>query len=64
VRESADECVLIVATRSATEVLLGEELPDGAVLLDGAVSWSGGRISTGGPTFAAWQLPGTELPGW
>lgn len=67
VRESADECVLVVATRAITTVDLGRELPDDALLLAsenpaGAVPWADGRVSTAGAAFAAWQLPGVELP--
>ncbi len=67
VREAAAERVLVLATRTLTSVDLGTELPDDAELLlaenGGApVPWSEGRVSTAGPAFAAWRLPGVELP--
>jgi alpha-glucosidase len=64
VRESAEECVLVVASRSAAQVSLGGELPDDAELLEGSIAWSGGRLATPGPVFLAWGLPGVELPSW
>ncbi|TPX03746.1 DUF3459 domain-containing protein, partial [Schumannella luteola] len=64
VRESADECVLVVATRSATEVDLAGELPDDAELLEGAAPWRAGLVRTPGPSFLAWRLPGVQLPAW
>jgi alpha-glucosidase len=64
VREAASEAVLVVAARDAAVVELGAELRDDASLLEGAVTWSGGRVATSGPTFLAWRLPGVELPGW
>ncbi|MEO7722266.1 MAG: glycoside hydrolase family 13 protein [Pseudolysinimonas sp.] len=64
VRESASECVLVVAARGITMIDLGAELPDDALLLEGTVAFEGGRVATPGPTFAAWQLPGVSLPDW
>jgi alpha-glucosidase len=64
VRESATECVLVVAARGITTVDLGHELPDDAPLIEGSVAFEGGRIAAEGPTFAAWQLPGVALPAW
>lgn len=62
VRESADEAVLVVAARSACVVELAGELPDSAELVEGAATWSAGRVPTEGPAFLAWRLPGVELP--
>jgi len=64
VRESAVECVLVVATRSAAEVDLAGELPDDAELVEGAASWRAGLVHVDGPAFLAWRLPGVELPRW
>lgn len=67
VRESAEECVLVLAARSAGSVALGDEFPDDAALLEGDVSWADGVVAVGGPTFAAWQLPGVAFApagGW
>lgn len=64
VRESAEECVLVVATRSAAEVDLAGELPDDAELGEGAASWRAGLVHVDGPAFLAWHLPGVELPRW
>jgi len=64
VRESVSECVLVVAARGITTVDLGHELPDDAALIEGSVAFDGGRVAIAGPTFAAWQLPGVELPEW
>jgi alpha-glucosidase len=64
VRESATECVLVVAARDITTVDLGHELPDDAPLIEGTVAFEGGRIAAAGTTFAAWQLPGVALPAW
>lgn len=67
VREAAEECVLVLATRSLTSVDLAGELPDDAELLlaenGGApVPWADGHVSTAGPAFAAWRLPGVTMP--
>jgi len=64
VRESADECVLVVAARGITTIDLDDELPDDAPLIEGSVAFEGGRVAIAGPTFAAWQLPGVDLPAW
>ena len=64
VRETAAECVLVVAARGITMVDLGDELPDDAALIEGSVAFEGGRVAIAGPTFAAWQLPGVSLPEW
>jgi len=64
VRESASECVLVVAARGITMIDLGDELPDGAPLIEGSVAFEGGKVAIQGPTFAAWQLPGVQLPEW
>ena len=64
VRESAAECVLVVAARAITVVDLGAILPDDTPLIEGDVAWSEGRVAIQGPTFAVWQLPGLELPDW
>lgn len=64
VRESAEECVLVVAARAITTVDLGSELPDDAQPIEGEVAWADGRVAIPGPTFAAWQLPGPTLPDW
>jgi len=62
VRESAEECVLVVAARDAAEVDLAGELPDDAVLLEGSAAWSAGLVHVPGPAFLAWRLPGVALP--
>ena len=64
VRESAEECVVVVATRAATEVDLTGELPDDAVLLEGDAEWSAGRVRSTGPRSSRSRLPGIELPEW
>ena len=64
VRESAEECVLVVAARAITTIDLGHELPDAAPLIEGSVAFDSGRVAIDGPTFAAWQLPGVVLPEW
>jgi alpha-glucosidase len=64
VRESAAECVLVVAARDITMIDLGSELPDDAPLIEGSVAFDSGRVAIQGPTFAAWQLPGVALPEW
>lgn len=70
VRESADESVLVLASRGDVDVSLpAEAIPgaaDAAALFgeaalaiadDGSV-----RLSAAGPAFAAWALPGVRLP--
>ncbi|MGN6325622.1 glycoside hydrolase family 13 protein [Pseudolysinimonas sp.] len=68
VRETAEECVLVVAARAITVLDLGDELPDDAELVaseaPGDVAWEAGRVAVPGPTFAAWRLPGVALPAW
>ncbi|MFC5502597.1 glycoside hydrolase family 13 protein [Lysinimonas soli] len=64
VRESSEECVLVVAARAITTVDLGHELPDTAPLIEGDVEWKDGRVAIDGPRFAAWQLAGVALPHW
>lgn len=64
VREAADSCVLVVAARSATAVDLGTELPEEAVPLEGEAAVVDGVITTSGPAFAAWLLPGVATPPW
>ena len=64
VRESAEECLLVVAARDIATIDLGDELPDDAQLIEGSVTFDGGRVAIAGPTFAAWQLPGVALPAW
>ncbi|CAN5239121.1 maltodextrin glucosidase [soil metagenome] len=64
VRETDEECVLVVAARAITVVDLGDELVDDAELIEGDVTWEGGRVAITGPTFAAWQLPGITVPPW
>jgi alpha-glucosidase len=68
VRESAEECVLVVASRAIAAVDLGAELPDDAELVaseaPGEVSWDDGRVALPGPAFAAWRLPGVATPEW
>ena len=41
VRESAEECVLVVAARAITVIDLGAALPDDAPLIEGDVAWAG-----------------------
>jgi alpha-glucosidase len=67
VREHAAECVLVLATRALAAVDLAGELPEDAELLlaenGGApVAVAGGSVSTAGPAFVAWRLPGVTLP--
>ncbi|PZQ89517.1 MAG: glycoside hydrolase family 13 protein [Leifsonia xyli] len=64
VREAAEECVLVVATRSAAEVDLAGELPDDAELIAGQAAWRAGLVHLPGPAFLAWRLPGVGLPAW
>jgi alpha-glucosidase len=64
VRESAEECVLVVAARGITTIDLGLELSDDARLIEGSVAFESGRVAITGPTFAAWRLPGVSLPEW
>lgn len=69
VRESAEESVLVLATRGGADV----ELPAGAVVVAGAealfgdatlASASDGAVllAVDGPAFAAWSLPGVRVP--
>jgi alpha-glucosidase len=67
VREHAAECVLVLATRGIAAVDLVGELPEDAELLlaenGGApVAVAAGSVSTAGPAFVAWRLPGVTLP--
>ena len=62
VRESAEESVLVLAARGSCTVELGVELPDDAELLEGTATWQAGSVSTDGPQFLAWRLPGIPLP--
>jgi alpha-glucosidase len=64
VRESAEECVLVLAARGATTVDLGVDLAAEAALLEGAATVDGARVTVDGPAFVAWQLPGIRVPGW
>ena len=68
VRESAPECVLVVAARAITVLDLGAELLDDALLVaseaPAEVAWEAGRVALPGPSFVAWQLPGVTLPPW
>ena len=64
VRETESSSVLVVAARSATTLDLGAELPDAAVPLEGAATVVDGVVTTDGPAFAAWALPGVVLPAW
>lgn len=68
VRESTEECVLVVAARAITVVDLGAELPDDAELVaseaTGDIAWNDGRVAVPGPAFAAWRLPGVSVPDW
>ena len=61
-RESAEESVLVLAARGSCTVELGVELPDDAELLEGTATWQAGSVSTDGPQFLAWRLPGIPLP--
>jgi alpha-glucosidase len=54
VRESAEECLLVLASRGDAAAI---ELPDGAVPLYG-------DLTSGGPVFAVWALPGLAAPAW
>lgn len=67
VRESAEESVLVVASRAAFDV----QLEPGAVVgkphplfgdIQCAASVRGIRFSADGPAFGAWLLPGVEVP--
>jgi alpha-glucosidase len=67
VRESSEETVLLLAARSDFDVMLdGHELTGDAEPLFGSVkltaSATGVRLVGSGPIFAAWQLPGVEIP--
>ena len=69
VRESADESVLVLATRGGADV----ELPAGAVSVAGAEALFGDAtvaaasdgsvvLAAEGPAFSAWSLPGVRVP--
>ncbi|HCS61991.1 MAG TPA: glycoside hydrolase family 13 protein [Microbacterium sp.] len=71
VRESAEESVLVLATRGGADVALAADAVAGAaaaaalfgdatiaVASDGAVA-----LAADGPAFAAWSLPGVVVPG-
>lgn len=69
VRESAEESVLVLATRGGADV----ELPAGAVVVAGAEALFGDAtlapasdgavlLAVDGPAFAAWSLPGVRVP--
>ncbi|MBN9605371.1 MAG: hypothetical protein J0G30_02020 [Actinomycetales bacterium] len=67
VRESAEECLLVVASRAIALLELGEELPDDAEVIAAeagglSVAASEGRLALPGPTFAVWRLPGVAVP--
>jgi len=54
VRESADESLVVLASRVGPTAIA---VPQGAVPLYG-------DLATGGPTFAVWALPGVAAPDW
>ena len=54
VRESAEECLLVLAARAGAPAI---EVPEGAVLRYG-------DPASGGPVFAVWALPGVAAPAW
>jgi alpha-glucosidase len=65
VRESVEECVLVLAARDAVDVAL----PDGSVgapvrRLFGDASFDDGRLRSDGIGFAAWLLPGATELAW
>ena len=68
VRESAAECVLVVASRGAMTAEFPAELLPGAssaTLLYGSARIDTGgsvHVSTEGTAFAAWALPGVDAP--
>ncbi|WP_167051195.1 glycoside hydrolase family 13 protein [Salinibacterium sp. ZJ77] len=64
VRESADECLLVLAARAATRARLGAELPDDAELLAGDATWGDGEVAVEGPAFLVWRLPGVDSAEW
>lgn len=64
VRESAEESILVVAARTATEVDLGEELPADAEPLDGAPLAPTGVLRVEGPALLMWRLAGPGAPEW
>ncbi|GAA1961716.1 glycoside hydrolase family 13 protein [Microbacterium deminutum] len=70
VRESAEECVLVLAARGDVDVDLPAGMVPGAARAEAifgdamlAVADDGGvLLSADGPVFAAWVLPGIEVP--
>ena len=71
VRESAKECVLVFAARSAATVALPAgalRATDAATALygDGRLEASDGlvHLASDGPSFTAWWLPGVAAPAW
>lgn len=71
VRESADESVLVLATRADADIALPAHMlaggADTRVLFGdatlGASADGGARLAARGPAFAAWVLPGVTVPG-
>jgi alpha-glucosidase len=70
VRESADESILVLASRGDVDVeLAAAAVPGAAAALDlygdatlATASDGAALITADGPVFAAWALPGVELP--
>lgn len=63
VRESAAECVLVLAARSAATVRLpAGAVPDATARLFGPGGFADGVLTAPGISFSAWSLPGVVLP--
>ncbi len=63
VREHQDQCVLVVAARSATTVHLPVgTIPGGAPILYGSATCDGDAVSAAGMSLTVWELPGVVAP--
>ncbi|WP_294181952.1 glycoside hydrolase family 13 protein [uncultured Schumannella sp.] len=61
VRESAEECVFVLAARGAAEVPVSDAGPVARVF--GTVDW-GERLAAPGPGLTVWRGPGVGGPSW
>lgn len=62
-RESVDEVLVVVATRSATSADLGLGVA-GMIVAEGSISVADGVVTTGGAAFGVWSLGRADAPAW